>query len=131
MRLVRRITPIPASIARPLVDGLASEVIVNDPEPARRYEVQPMRYRTAVKLALDRTAQGAPLTLWSDAVSAVPRGTPPSDKFVDQEGMLLDRRVRLVQADPDACFHAIVRLGGEYGWRVFDWLWQARGLLDR
>jgi uncharacterized protein YbjT (DUF2867 family) len=128
---INLVTPIPASIARPLVDGLASEVIVNDPEPARRYAVQPMRYRTAVKLALDRTAQGAPLTLWSDAVSAVPRGTPPSDKFVDQEGMLLDRRVRVVEADPEACFRAIVRLGGEYGWRVFDWLWQARGLLDR
>jgi uncharacterized protein YbjT (DUF2867 family) len=128
---INLVTPIPASIARPLVDGLASEVVVNDPEPARRYGVRPMRYRTAVKLALDRTAQGAPLTLWSDAVSAVPRGTPPSDKFVDQEGMLLDRRVRHVEADPDACYRAIVRLGGEHGWRVFDWLWQARGLLDR
>ncbi len=128
---INLVTPIPAAIARPLVDGLASEVVVRDPEPARRYRVTPIGYRTAVKLALDRTAQGAPLTLWSDAVSAVPRGTPPSDKWTDAEGMLLDRRVREVRADPVACFQAIQQVGGTHGWHVFDWLWQARGLLDR
>lgn len=128
---INLVTPIPASIARPLVDGLASEVVVNDPEPARRYPVTPIPYRRAVELALDRTSQGAPLTLWSDAVSAVPRGTPTDETWSDEEGMRLDRRVRRIQAGADACYATIVRLGGERGWYAYDWAWRLRGLMDR
>ena len=128
---INLVTPIPASIARPLVDGLTSEVVVRDPAPARRYDVTPIPYRRAVELALDRTAQGAPLTLWSDAMSAVPRGTPPSDRWADEEGMRLDRRVRTVAAPPDAVWDEVTRLGGENGWYAYDGLWQLRGILDR
>lgn len=128
---INLVTPIPASIARPLVDGLTSEVVVRDPAPSRRYDVTPIPYRRAVELALDRTAQGAPLTLWSDAMSAVPNGTPPSDKWADEEGMRLDRRVRTVAAPPDAVWSEVTRLGGENGWYAYDGLWQLRGILDR
>lgn len=128
---IHLVTPIPASIARPLAAGLASEVIVNDRGPATRYGVTPTPYRTAVDLALDRARQGAPETLWSDAVSAVPSGTPPPDKLVDAEGMLQDRRARHIDAPPAAVFAAITRLGGDQGWYVFDWAWQLRGVVDR
>ena len=128
---VNLITPIPASIARPLVEGLTSEVVVDDPEPAKAYKVRPISYETAVKLALDRTTQGAVETLWSGALAAVPRGTPDSDKLRDTEGMLFDRRTRRFQAGPDNAFRAVVRIGGEEGWYTFDWLWQIRGVLDR
>ncbi len=128
---VNLITPIPASIARPLVEGLTSEVIVDEPEPAKAYKVRPTSYETAVKLALDRTTQGAVETLWSGALAAVPRGTPTADKLQDTEGMLFDRRVQHFQADPDNAFRAVVRIGGEEGWYTFDWLWQIRGILDR
>jgi len=128
---INLVTPIPASMARPLVDSLTSEVIVRDPEPARRYEVDPLDYRAAVELALDRTDQGAVETLWSDAVSAVPRGSPPSDKWTDEEGMRVDRRVVRIDASPDRCYQEISRQGGEEGWYAFDWLWEARGIMDR
>ena len=128
---VNLITPIPASIARPLVEGLTSEVIVDHPEPAKTYKVRPISYETAVKLALDRTTQGAIETLWSGALAAVPRGTPVSDKLQDTEGMLFDRRVQHFRAGSDSAFRAVVRIGGEEGWYTFDWLWQIRGVLDR
>lgn len=128
---INLITPIPASIARPLVDGLTSEVIVDDPEPAKAYGVRPITYETAVKLALDRTNQGAVETLWSGALAAVPRGTPPSERLQDTEGMLFDRRVRRFPTDRQHVFDAIVRIGGEEGWYTFNWLWKLRGLLDR
>jgi uncharacterized protein YbjT (DUF2867 family) len=128
---VNLITPIPASIARPLIEGLASEVIVNDPEPAKAFDVTPLRYQTAVRLALDRTDQGAVETLWSDAVSAVPRGTPPPRKLEDTEGMLVDKRALIADAAPEEVFRAVVRLGGSEGWYGLSWLWQLRGLLDQ
>ena len=128
---VNLITPIPASIARPLVEGLTSEVVVDHPEAAKAYGVRPISYETAVKLALDRTAQGAIETLWSGALAAVPRGTPDAEKLRDTEGMFFDRRVRRFQASKENAFQAVVRIGGEEGWYTFDWLWQLRGILDR
>lgn len=128
---INLITPIPASIARPLVEGLTSEVVVDDPEPARAYGVRPISYETAVKLALDRTTQGAVETLWSGALAAVPRGTPVSEKLRDTEGMFCDRRVGHFRASRETTFRALVRIGGEEGWYTFDWLWRLRGTLDR
>ena len=133
---INLITPIPASIARPLVEGLTSEVVVDDLGPAGAYGVRPISYETAVKLALDRTTQGAVETLWSGALAAVPRGTPVSEKLPaarlqDTEGMFCDRRVRRVRASNVTTFRALVRIGGEEGWYTFDWLWQLRGILDR
>ena len=128
---VNLITPIPASIARPLVEGLTSEVIVDDPEAAKVYSVRPISYETAVKLALDRTTQGAIETLWSGALAAVPRGTPDAEKLQDTEGMFFDRRVRHFHASRENAFQAVVRIGGDEGWYTFDWLWQLRGILDR
>ena len=125
------VTPIPASIARPLVEGLTSEVIVDDSEPAKKYKVRPISYETAVKLALNRASQGAVETLWSGSLSSVPRGTPRAEKLSDAEGMLSDHRSRTFDVDPDSAFEAIVNIGGEEGWYTFDWLWQIRGVLDR
>jgi uncharacterized protein YbjT (DUF2867 family) len=50
---VHLVTPIPASIARPLIDGLRNEVIVRD-EIARELfpQIEPMDYPAAVSLAL-------------------------------------------------------------------------------
>ena len=36
------VTPVDAGVARPLIESLASETIVTDPEPARRFDVQPV-----------------------------------------------------------------------------------------
>ena len=125
------VTPIPASIARPLVQGLTSEVIVEDPEPAQTlFDVRPISYETAVKLALDRTRQGAVETLWSSSLSAVPRGTPSAPELTDTEGMLVDRQVVHLDASPSATFDAVSRIGGEQGWYAFDWLWRLRATLD-
>ncbi len=128
---VNLITPIPASIARPLVEGLTSEVVVDHPEAAQAYGVRPISYETAVKLALDRTTQGAIETLWSGALAAVPLGTPDAEKLQDTEGMFFDRRVRHFRASKENAFQAVVRIGGDEGWYTFDWLWQLRGILDR
>lgn len=128
---INLVTPIPASIARPLVRGLTSEVVVDDPEPAKRwFDVRPLSYETAVKLALDRTRQGAVETLWSSSLSAVPRGTPSATELTDTEGMLVDRQVVRLDAGPEATFEAVSRIGGEEGWYAFDWLWRLRATLD-
>ena len=53
------VTPIPASIARPLIEGLSTEVTVKDGEAARElFDFGPLGYREAVERALDRRTAG-------------------------------------------------------------------------
>ncbi|MEM6428516.1 MAG: SDR family oxidoreductase [Deinococcota bacterium] len=133
---VNIVTPIPAAIARPLIQGLGSEVIVHHPEPAGAFTVENLSYQRAVELALKRNAQGAVETLWSGSLAAVPRGTPAAQKLEQQrlqdtQGMLIDKRIRQFKIPPEYLFKAVVRIGGDEGWYSFNWLWQIRGLLDR
>ena len=45
------VTPVDAGVARPLVESLASETIVTDPEPARRFDVQALGALEALRRA--------------------------------------------------------------------------------
>ncbi|MBA2630105.1 MAG: NAD(P)H-binding protein [Thermoleophilaceae bacterium] len=45
------VTPVDAGVAQPLIESLASETVVADPEPARRFDVDPMGSDEALRLA--------------------------------------------------------------------------------
>ena len=47
------VTPVDAGVARPLIESLASETTVTDPEPARLFDVDPMGCREALELAIE------------------------------------------------------------------------------
>src|SRR4051812_45158518 len=47
------VTPVDAGVARPLIESLASETVVTDPEPARLFDLTPMSSREALRLALE------------------------------------------------------------------------------
>lgn len=125
---VNLVTPIPSAIATPLVEGLTSEVIVNHPEAAEAYDVEPIPYKEAVAYALNRAEQGAVETLWSQSYY---EPSASEDTLGDTEGLLFDKRVRRFEVTPSSAFKAITRIGGEEGWYTFDWLWELRGLIDR
>jgi hypothetical protein len=52
------VTPVDAGVARPLIESLASETIVTDPEPARLFDVQPMGCLEALRLARAEEERG-------------------------------------------------------------------------
>jgi uncharacterized protein YbjT (DUF2867 family) len=51
------VTPVDTGVARPLIESLASETIVTDPEPAALFDVQPMGCMDALRLAREDEAQ--------------------------------------------------------------------------
>lgn len=54
-RLVHYLTPVPFSLARPLIEGLRNEVVVRDDTAQRLFPgIQSMTYRLAVQRALMR-----------------------------------------------------------------------------
>jgi uncharacterized protein YbjT (DUF2867 family) len=68
---VHLVTPIPASIARPLIDGLRNPVVVRNPGARAAFPgIKPMGYDEAVTRALDRYSTVGPQTTWFDAYDA-------------------------------------------------------------
>jgi len=55
---VKLVTPLPVSVARPLIDGLKNQVIVEDPSARSLFDFTPMGYEEAVRLALRSAETG-------------------------------------------------------------------------
>ena len=128
---VHWVTPIPAQVARPLIDGLRNEVVVRSPLARTLFpDITLLEYRTAVALALDRLHSGEVETSWSDALVSS-RGDAPPVELSTHEGMILERRQRHVAAPSPDVFRIFTGLGGNRGWLYANWLWQLRGILDR
>lgn len=128
---VHWMTPIPAEIARPLIDGMTNEVVVRS-DIARRIfpEIIPMDYAGSVKLALNQLDASQIETTWSDSLASS-RGEFPSVQLSNQSGMIIEKRQKKVEASPDAVFSQVNQLGGENGWLFFNLAWHVRGVIDR
>lgn len=124
---VDMVTPIPLELAKPLIEGMTTEVVVQDPRALEVFHVKPMAYREALALALQRLDEDAVETTWASSLAGEPEGR----SLGSYEGMLLERHTRHVKAPPQAVFQAFCALGGENGWPAGNWLWQMRGMMDR
>lgn len=128
---VHLVTPIPAAIARPLIQGLRNDVIVRDDIARRLFpQIKPLDYATAVRLALANLETGHVETAWSDALSSSQGDVGPV-VLTTQEGMILERRQRLVRAPASRVYQVFSGLGGATGWLCMDWAWRVRGFIDR
>jgi len=121
---VAMMTPVPASIARPLVDGLRSDSLVQD-EAARRTfpNVSLLGFEEAVKIALDQLRPDRLEPAWTDCDRPV--------KFMKHEGFFIEHRCMQVNAVSEKVFQVISAMGGKNGWPYANWLWTLRGWLDR
>jgi uncharacterized protein YbjT (DUF2867 family) len=128
---VHLVTPVPAAIVRPLIQGLRNDVIVRDDIARRLFpQIKPMDYAAAVRLALANLETGHVETAWSDALASSQGDVAPV-VLATQEGIILERRQRLVRAPSAAVYRTFTRLGGETGWLSMNWAWKLRGFLDR
>lgn len=132
---VNLVTPVPRSIARPLVASLQNECVVKDHDvddliPRPEGGLTP--YRRAVALALGRLGADTIETSWQDAeVSGAPSDPLPSDP--DWAGRLVftDARELKTTASVDQLWPVILGIGGTNGWYSSRFLWAVRGLMDR
>ena len=122
---VHLVTPIPAAIARPLIDGLRNEVIVRDDHAARIFpEIQPMDYRRRWSWRSRELRCGEVETTWSDAL-ATSQGDVPPVVLTTQEGMIIEHRQLGVDAAGDACSARSPGWAAERGWLYMNWAWQS------
>jgi uncharacterized protein YbjT (DUF2867 family) len=125
------VTPISNTIARPLIEGLDNEVVVEDPSLARRLfpNVEPMAFEAALRLALRRIESDVMPTVWNSALSSTPTGQASS--LDTTEGLYRETRTATVAAPADLAFDTIARLGGDTGWLYGNALWKFRGWIDQ
>ena len=130
------VTPVPTSLARPLVESLISEVVVDPEKSISKLIPPPSRglstVQQSIELALEKVWNNEIETRWSDATSlTAPWQRAQSDPTWAGATEFQDVRTRLSQTSIDQLWAAIERIGGETGWYGSDWLWYLRGLLDR
>lgn len=123
------ITDVSAALARPLIEGLRSEMIVRKDNAVRAFGPPQISFEEALDIA-ERTRlsrREAPL-LWIGrlprhlAAFAIRRLLPP---------VLSDEQVRRSGATTEALWKSAVAVGGRHGYPMLDPLWQLRGFLDR
>jgi len=127
------VTPLPRSLARPLVDSLVNEVVVHDDRILRLCPGPLLPYRSAVRLALGRIRAGEVTTSWAGAeLGGRSHADPmPTDPNWSGGTVRTDRRSTTVAAPPEDVYAVITGIGGATGWYTGEWLWSLRGVLDK
>lgn len=128
---VNLVTPIPSSIARPLIDGVKNESIVTNSKARLVFQFQPLGYAEALDLALKRTFSDEVETHWASALSSLSPESSKSATLQSREGLLLEERMSRTTSSPESLYQVILRLGGREGWPYAHWLWEVRGWIDR
>ncbi len=129
------ITPVPAGIARPLVESLRNTVVCREHDIAEYVPDPPeglLGFDEAVGLAVQRVRDSAVATRWASAsVPGAPSDPLPTDPDWAGGSLYVDDRTRSTSADPAAVWRVVEGIGGERGWHSFPLAWEVRGLLDR
>jgi len=129
---IHLVTPIPSSIAKPLIKGLQTPVTCRENRIRSIIPQELLTCRQAIRIALDRIRQGLVETCWSDAgVHTVPEWTQCGDAPY-AGGTVLESGYRVVlNTTPDEVWKHIAKIGGRTGWYFADPLWALRGAMDR
>lgn len=129
------VTPVPRSLARPLVESLRNTAVASEHDIAAHIPDPPeglIGYERAVELALTKIQSLDVPTSWSSASTRGAASEPlPSDPDWAGGSLYVDEREREVAAGPDQLWRIIEGIGGRRGWYSFRLGWRVRGWIDR
>lgn len=129
------VTPVPAGVARPLVESLRNETVCREHDIARYVPDPPeglIGFEQAVELALHKIKEADVATRWSSASTpGAPSDPLPTDPDWAGGSLYVDERRRVVDAPPERLWRVIEGVGGENGWYSLPVAWRTRGFLDR
>ncbi len=118
-------------LATSLVDSMKVEVVADNNEILRLLGIKPLSYKESVEKAFQKIEQNAIVSSWKDSTVSGRLDYKISDYIhVPEFGCFKDVRKRRIQ-DPSSCLNKIWSIGGNTGWYYANWLWEARGFLDK
>ena len=124
------LTPVPASMTRCLMEGLANDVVCENDEVRRILPFAPMTYSEALLDAMAREEQDKVETRWSDAYPPAHELAPRLRDLDGPARYTACYSISSRAAAPDL-FRSICRIGGKEGWLHSNWMWRLRGMVDR
>ena len=132
---INLVTPVPRSIARPLVRSLRHPAVCTN-DDIKQYIPDPegglLTFADAVGRALTRIRDAKVTTRWSGAtLSGAPSEPLPTDPSWSGGTLYNDVRVVESTATPEELWHAVERIGGDNGWYAANFLWWVRGVFDK
>jgi len=132
---VNLVTPIPKSLAVPIVSSLQFDAVVGEHD-IQKYIPDPegglTGYRKAVRLALEKVKAGEVETSWQDSsIAGAPSDLLPSDPNWSGHTVFTDLREQHSTATPENLWRVIEGIGGANGWYSFPLAWAVRGWMDK
>jgi uncharacterized protein YbjT (DUF2867 family) len=129
---IHLVTPLPASIAQPLAEGLSTPVVcrsnqIRDIIPQKLYSC-----RETMETALKRIEQELVETCWMDAGTIIPPEWIHCGDADYAGGTILETGVYIrIKAEPEKVWESVRQIGGKTGWYFADSLWWIRGAIDK
>ena len=123
-------TPVPFQVARSLIDGLKSEVVIQNENAKKLFpNIKPISFKKSVEQALYEAEQNQVISRWSDSGADVwkidHKGSIAEAVFIDEQIIQIDEN------EAQVIFEVFCSIGGENGWFHYDWLWEIRGFIDK
>lgn len=123
-------TPVPFSVAKALIEGLKSEVTIQN-NNAKKYfsNITPISYIDAVKQAVEEIHENQVISRWNDYNGEI---YDKDHKQQIEDAIFLDRKERDISLyKKSEIYNSFISIGGEHGWFDFDFLWEMRGIIDK
>jgi len=129
---VHLVTPVPSSIARPLIEGLKNPVVCKENRIRDLVPQDLISCRQAIRYALEQVRSQCVESCWSDAGALqVPEWTQCGDAGY-AGGTVYECGYRaVIEASCGEVWDRIKIIGGRTGWYFANVLWEVRGALDR
>jgi hypothetical protein len=107
------------------------EVVCKETRLKDNLKITPLTYKEACARALERINLDTVQSSWTDAVSM--KKANPLFEYLDVPlyGVLRDRRRMKIVGDHEKVLNRVFAIGGETGWYYADWIWEARGVMDK
>ena len=129
---IHLVTPVHASIARPLAEGLRNRVVCGDDSIRKVIPQDLMTCRATIRRILVKRQQQVVETCWTDAGPVLPPEWVHSGDAVYSGGMVITAAYRIwLKAKAEEVWSPLIRIGGDTGWYFADFLWKLRGWLDK
>lgn len=129
---VQAVTPIPSSLAKPVIENLQEEALCREKRIERLTNQKTFETQQALHLAFEQSLHN----LMDDTLKDHSSIPPPEWSYAGDPpwagGVLYEISDAIVlRTSPEEIWRTLVRIGGKTGWYYANWLWQLRGLLDK
>jgi len=118
-----KLSPVPASIAGPLLGGMRSDSLVRNSAARLDFpQIHLLDYPASVLDALKRISPIHLESIWENGASSFK---------INREGYFVEGRQVKIRVQAEVAYRVLTGLGGKKGWLYLNWLWKLRGFLDK